>query len=80
MPFILSRINAFCMETKLGLEEGGIVFRFRAGKEILTLFDLTMSSLNTNTNPFSMCKGSSSFWLKQQRHGADHSLSSGYCV
>jgi len=37
MSFVMSRISAFCVETKLGLEKGGNVFRFMAGKEIFTL-------------------------------------------
>lgn len=36
MPFVISRISAFCMETKLGLEKGGIVLRFMARKDIFT--------------------------------------------
>jgi len=75
MSFVMSRISAFCKETKLGLETGGIVFRFMAGKDTFTLFKWSISPVDTNTVPSRY-----PFWLKQQLCEANHSLSSSSCV
>jgi len=48
----MSRISEFCKKTKLGLEKGGTVFRFMAGKVIFILFKLSISPIDTNTIPF----------------------------